>query len=105
MSGQVGLGQAESLMPQGASARPESTGVSNPEGDLESAEKCCQPCQGLSDGDSILTQRRSMGEKPPKLRPAGGANNTSPQSQWLPSVAVSSNNMLDFHHAPHLVFL
>lgn len=85
-------GSSESLIPSGAGADTEPPGASNPSSDLDTADKAGQRCQSLLEADSVLTQRKSLGDKPPKLRSAVGGLGPSHQASWLPTVAVSINS-------------
>ena len=88
MSSTADLATAESLLPSGASAEK---AKADRECEAEN-EQAINTCQSSSDGEtcSVLTQRRSLGEKPTKLRLSEGSGTGSQQSLCLRTVMVSS---------------
>ena len=88
---------AESLKPHGA--RPETQKIAKQAADPGDND-CCQSTQSLSDGEcsSILTQRKSMGEKPPKFRTPEGSNGSLHHHSCLHSVTARLSDIYTIEH-------
>lgn len=93
MSTTAGSTLAESLLPSGASAEK-----AKPDRDLESEnDQAVSAYHSSSDGEtsSVLTQRRSLSEKPTKLRLSEGAGIGSQHSPCLRAIMVKRLATLD----------